>query len=75
MEQKFLAAFQEALELEREVKMEDVFRDYAEWDSMSHLSLIAMLDSEFNIQIENLAFGKLKTVEDIFKYVSERATK
>ena len=75
MESKFLQEFKTALEIDREVKMEDVFRDYAEWDSLSHMSLIAMLDSEFGLQIENTAFEKMKTVADIFKYVQSRESK
>jgi acyl carrier protein len=75
MEDKFLTAFKEAIEITRDVKMKDVFRDYPEWDSLSHMSLIAMLDSEFNIQIENSAFEKMKTVRDIYEYVQARTTK
>lgn len=75
MDTRFLSAFKEALEIGTEVKMEDEFRQYAEWDSLSHMSLIAMLDAEFNIQIENAAFEKMKTVRDIFDYIQARAKK
>lgn len=71
MEKKFTDAFREALEIssDYDIKMDDVFRNYSQWDSMSHMSLIAMLDMEFSIQIENAAFEKMKTVRDIFDYV------
>ncbi|MBL7873734.1 MAG: acyl carrier protein [Cyclobacteriaceae bacterium] len=75
MESKFIMAFKEALEINYEINMEDEFRKYSEWDSLSHMSLIAMLDSEFKMQIENAAFEKLITVADLFKYISARAPK
>lgn len=75
MKEKFLNTFREALEIAGEIKMDDIFRDYKEWDSLSHMSLIAMLDSEFNIQIENAAFEKMKTVNDLFNYVDAHASK
>jgi acyl carrier protein len=72
MEDKFVSAFKVALEIKDDIKWEDEFRNYAQWDSLSHMSLIAMLDSEFKIQIENRAFEKMKTVRDIFDYVQAR---
>jgi len=74
MEDKFIEAIKEALEIEdHEVKLEDRFRDYEEWDSLNRLSLIAMLDDEYGIQIENAEFEQLKSVGDIFAKVSEKA--
>jgi acyl carrier protein len=75
MEDKFVKAFKEALEINDEVKLEDEFRNYPQWDSLGHMSLIAMLDSEFKIQIENSSFEKMKTVKDIFDYVQVRILK
>lgn len=74
MKEKFLPAFKEALEIEdQEIKMSDAFRDYEEWDSIAQLSLIAMLDEEFDLQIEGDEFDKLKTVEDLLKAVEAKA--
>lgn len=74
MKEKFLTAFKEALEIEdQEIKMSDKFRDYDEWDSIAQLSLIAMLDEEFDLQIEGDEFDKLKTVEDLLKAVEAKA--
>jgi acyl carrier protein len=74
MKEKFLTAFKEALEIEdQEIKLSDEFRDYEEWDSIAQLSLIAMLDEEFDLQIEGDEFDKLKTVEDLLKAVEAKA--
>jgi acyl carrier protein len=70
MKEKFLAVFKEALQIDgHEVELEDVFRNYAEWDSLGRLSLIAALDEEFNIQIEEKKFEQLITVGDLLGQV------
>lgn len=67
MERKFIELFKEALEIEeREVNMDDEFRNYDEWDSLAYLSVIAMYDEEYDKQIEQAEFDKLRTVEDLF---------
>lgn len=72
MEEKFINAFKEALEMEdQEVALNDKFRDFEEWDSLSRLSLIAMLDEEYGVQIEEGEFEKLETVGDILKAASK----
>ena len=70
MENKFIEALQEALEMEdQEISFDDNFRDYDTWDSLSRLSLIAVLDSEFDVQIEDAKFEKLITVKDLYEAV------
>ena len=73
MEQKFLDLLKEILEIEdRELSMTDNFREYPEWDSLAYLSVIAMLDEEYGIQIEGSEFKKLKTVGDLFSVVTKK---
>ena len=75
MKEKFLASFKEALQIDdREILMEDIFRDYEEWDSLGRLSLIAALDEQFDLQIEDSEFEKLITVGDLFKVIEMKAT-
>ena len=50
MENIFLAQIKEVLEIDnREILLSDIFRDFDEWDSLSRLSLIAMLDDEYEV--------------------------
>jgi len=73
MKEKFLASFKEALQIEdREVLTTDVFRDYDEWDSLSRLSLIAALDEEYDLQIEDKEFEQLLTVGDLMAVVEKK---
>ena len=64
--EKFIELFAEAIEREDEIKMEDNFRDYDEWSSIAYLSVIAMMDEEYDIQIEQADFKKLRTVQDLY---------
>lgn len=73
MEEKFIEALKEALEIEdHDVELKDDFRQYPEWDSLNRLSLIAMLDEEFDIQIEDKVFNELKTVGELLQAVKEK---
>lgn len=65
--EKFIEKFAEAIEREGEIKMEDEFRNYDEWSSIAYLSVIAFMDEEYDIQIEEAEFKKLRTVEDLYK--------
>ena len=73
MKDKFIEAFKEALEMEDiEIKEEDNFRDYDEWDSIGRLSLIAMLDETFEVQIEDEEFKKIQTIGQLMTTVREK---
>lgn len=69
---KFIDHLKEALEMEmHEIKPTDEFRNLEGWDSLSRLSLIAMLDDEYEIQIEEDEFEKLITVQDLMDAVKK----
>lgn len=70
MEAKFLLKFKEVLEItDRELQLEDNFREYEEWNSLVFLSLIAMIDEEFDVIIEGKEFKLLKTNADIIEAI------
>ena len=71
MKEKFLENIKEALEIDgRDIQLSNTFRDYEEWDSLSQLSLIAMLDEEYEVEIEDEEFVMLKTLEDILNKIT-----
>ena len=73
MEEKFIDLLKDILEIEdRELDLKDEFRHYPEWDSLGYLELIAMMDEEFEVAIENDDFGKLITLEDLINEVKNR---
>lgn len=69
---KFINSFAEALEIEDASNLSETteFRNLDEWDSLAYLSIIAMLDEEYEVQIENAEFKKLQTIGDIIEYVN-----
>lgn len=67
MEKEFINKLIQVMEIEdHEVKMEDEFREYDEWSSLAYLSLIAMYDEDYDVQMEEAEFKKLRTVEDLY---------
>jgi acyl carrier protein len=74
MEAKFIENLKEALEMEgKEIKWNDAFRDYEEWNSLKELSVLAMLDSEFGIELEMKDFNNLIKVGDLYEFVKSHS--
>jgi acyl carrier protein len=70
MQEKFLELVKEVLEIEgRAIQMEDNFKEYDEWDSLANLSIVAMLDDEFNVVIDNQKFKTMQTLQELFDEV------
>lgn len=72
--QDFIEKFAEAIEMElvEGLKEGTRFRELDEWSSLAVLSVIAMLDEEYDIQIENADFKKLETIGDIVRFIESR---
>lgn len=68
---EFIKKFAEALDMEDSstLNVTTDFRDLEEWDSLAYLNIIAMLDEEYNTQIENATFKHLRTIGDIIGYL------
>lgn len=68
---KFIEKFAEAIEIDDTAALngDTVFRNLSEWDSLSYLSVIAMLDEEYGIQIEQADLKKLVTLNDMANYI------
>lgn len=68
---EFINKFAEALEIENASALtaDTEFRSLEEWDSLAYLNIIALLDEEYDLQIENAEFKTLKTIADIINYI------
>jgi acyl carrier protein len=76
MEEKLTASLAEALEMEvNQIRTEDKFRSYENYSSLTELSILALLDSEFGIELEMSEFNKYLTVGDLLQLVKSRSTK
>jgi acyl carrier protein len=56
-----------------EIKADTVFKDLDEWSSLVALSVIAMVDEEYNITIKGDEIRNSDTVEDLFNAVKTKA--
>ena len=73
MKNKLISSLAEALEMDTaDIKPEARFRDFENYSSLTELSILAMLDSEFNIELEMKDFNKLVTVDDLVNLVSSK---
>ena len=65
---EFIEKFAEAVEVEdvSVLSASTEFRTLDEWSSLAYLSVIALLDEEFDVQIEMADFKKLNTIQEIF---------
>lgn len=75
METKFINLFAEVLELEGDHSLtpSTIFRDLEEWDSLAYLSVIAMIDEEYDIVIDGNDFKKLITLGDLISEIEKRS--
>lgn len=73
MKDKLISALAEALEMDSsQIRIEDNFRDYDSYSSLTELSILAMLDSDYGVEIEMKEFNNYKTVMDLVKLVEAK---
>lgn len=74
MKEKFINLFAETLEIDGDHNLttDTVFRNLEQWDSLAFLSVIAMIDEEWDIVIEGNDFQKLKTIGDVVAEIERR---
>lgn len=76
MKEKLINSLAEALEMEAsQIQLQDTFRDYKNYSSLTELSVLAMLDSDFGIELEMKDYNLLKTVNDMLEMISKRSPK
>ena len=70
---KFIERLADALELDNnDIEMSLDFKELEEWDSLASLSLIAMLDEEYEVELESEDLDALSTVEDLYLFVKSK---
>ena len=68
----FIRELKEALEIEdedQEITLETNLKDLEEYDSLSVLSIIAMIDRNFSKQIPSLDFIKITTINSLVELI------
>lgn len=67
----FLAKIAAILEVDG-VCETDELKAFAQWDSLSVLSVIAMLDASYGVNLRAADFGPVKSVGDLWALVQSR---
>ena len=73
--ENFINELKDALEIEdknKEITVETDLRYVEEYDSLSVLSIIAMIDKNFGKQIPSSDFTKVTTVKSLINLIGER---
>lgn len=55
-----------------EIKAETVFKELKEWSSLTALSIIAMVDEEYDVRLKGDDIRNTSTVEELFEIVESR---
>ena len=70
---EFIELMEEVFEREEgTVSLDDSFRDYDEWDSMTQLALNAELNGEYDITISKNDFEEIITLNDLYEYIKTK---
>lgn len=71
---EFVAHFAEQFDFTDldEFKPDTVFRDLDEWSSLMALSIIAMVDEEFEVTLQGDDMKAAVTIEDLFNIVQNK---
>ena len=73
MEQLFIKKFKEAVEVESvSLSVETKFRELEEWDSLAGLSVIAMIDEEYDVILEGNEFKSLETIGELISAIQAK---
>lgn len=71
-EEQFLNTIAEALELEQEnMSINDDFRSYEEWDSLTFLALFTLMNEEYGLQLGIDTFNGIGTWKDLYQMLPE----
>jgi acyl carrier protein len=68
---EFLKKLAGILEVD-DVKETDQLKAFPQWDSLSVLSVIAMLDASYGVNLNAADFNSIKQVDDLWRVVQSR---
>ena len=54
------------------INAETKFRDLDDWDSLTAMAVIAMIEDKYGVKIETQDFAKLATIDELFTFITSR---
>jgi acyl carrier protein len=69
--EQLLELLEDVFEMDSEImNLEDNFKDYDSWDSLTLLALIATIHDEFDVSLSNNDIEELNTIKDILDKIN-----
>lgn len=69
--EQLLELLEDVFEMDSEImNLEDTFKDYDSWDSLTLLALIATIHDEFDVSLSNNDIEELNTIKDILDKIN-----
>ena len=69
--EQLLELLEDVFEMDSEImNLEDAFKDYESWDSLTLLALIATIHDEFDVSLSNNDIEELNTINDILDKIN-----
>jgi len=72
METEILKLLKEQLDLDKSLTLSDKFKDLDEWDSLATLSLMSIIDEEYDVIIGQEDLEVMGTIQDIINFVKKK---
>ncbi len=69
----FIEKFAEAVEIDEALEASTEFKELDDWSSLAALSVIAMVDEEYDVAIGGKDIRTAKTLEDLFNTIKAKA--
>lgn len=70
MEDRLLDIIADALDIDRKrLSLDTQKSETEEWDSLGHLIILSMVESEFNIRIPFEKVNEINKIEDFLEYI------
>ncbi len=64
---QFVELFKDVMEMNNQkIKPDDKFKEYEDWDSLAVLSILAMVNQEFDIVIPRREFESVNTIRELY---------
>ena len=70
-EKQFLKDLKDFLSTVNEIQMDTDLLDIEEWDSLSAVSLLVMIEEKYNIKVEPFAIAEAISVEDLYNIIAK----
>ena len=68
---EFTEKLMDILEVD-EINDTDVLADFDEWDSLTILTLIATVDSDFGFQMDSSDLDDIITIKDLYNFINSK---